>query len=134
MTWEYALAGMVIGIVIGVTTMHFCNRNTRQQQILQDELEKNKSALEEYHQELISHCARSAELFDTMAQDYRQLYQHMIKDSNNRLPDLPLPNNLFRYHLTESDADKDQVAMKAPPKDYPGTASSLLHVKHHTHN
>ncbi len=79
MTWEYALIGLVVGIIIGAVAMRFGNRKLRQQQALQYELEKNKAELEEYREELVSHFARSAELLDNMAHDYRQLYQHMAK-------------------------------------------------------
>lgn len=79
MTWEYALIGLVVGIIIGAVAMRFGNRKLRQQQALQFELEKNKAELEEYREELVSHFARSAELLDNMADDYRQLYQHMAK-------------------------------------------------------
>jgi uncharacterized membrane-anchored protein YhcB (DUF1043 family) len=87
MTWEYALIGLVVGIIIGAVAMRFGNRKLRQQQALQFELEKNKAELEEYREELVSHFARSAELLDNMAHDYRQLYQHMAKSSSNLLPD-----------------------------------------------
>lgn len=79
MTREYALIGLVVGIIIGAVAMRFGNRKLRQQQALQFELEKNKAELEEYREELVSHFARSAELLDNMADDYRQLYQHMAK-------------------------------------------------------
>ena len=48
MTWEYALIGLVVGIIIGAVTMRFGNRKLRQQQALQYELEKNKAELDEY--------------------------------------------------------------------------------------
>jgi uncharacterized membrane-anchored protein YhcB (DUF1043 family) len=86
MTWEYALIGLVVGIIIGAVAMRFGNRKL-QQQALQFELEKNKAELEEYREELVSHFARSAELLDNMAHDYRQLYQHMAKSSSNLLPE-----------------------------------------------
>ena len=60
MTWEYALIGLVVGIVIGAVAMRFGNRKLRQQQVLQNELEKSKTDLEEYRQELVGHFARSA--------------------------------------------------------------------------
>ena len=88
MTWEYALIGLVVGIVIGAVAMRFGNRKLRQQQSLQYELEKNKAELEEYREELVSHFARSAELLDNMATDYRQLYQHMAKSSSSLLPEM----------------------------------------------
>ncbi len=66
MTWEYALIGLVVGIIIGAVAMRFGNRKLRQQQALQYELEKNKAELDEYREELVSHFARSAELLDTI--------------------------------------------------------------------
>lgn len=59
MTWEYALIGLVVGIIIGAVAMRFGNRKLRQQQALQYELEKNKAELDEYREELVSHFARS---------------------------------------------------------------------------
>lgn len=108
MTWEYALIGLVVGIIIGAVAMRFGNRKLRQQQALQYELEKNKAELEEYREELVSHFARSAELLDNMAHDYRQLYQHMAKSSNNLLPDSMADANPFRNRLEESEASNDQ--------------------------
>jgi len=99
MTWEYALIGLVVGIIIGAVAMRFGNRKLRQQQALQFELEKYKAELEEYREELVSHFARSAELLDNMAHDYRQLYQHMAKSSNNLLPDSMADANPFRNRL-----------------------------------
>lgn len=55
MTWEYALIGLVVGIIIGAVAMRFGNRKLRQQQALQYELEKNKAELDEYREELVSH-------------------------------------------------------------------------------
>lgn len=125
MTWEYALIGLVVGIVIGAVAMRFGNRKLRQQQVLQNELDKSKTELEEYRQELVGHFARSAELLDNMARDYRQLYQHMAKGSNDLLPNLPGEKNPFAYQLTESEADNDQVPVEMP-RDYPDSASGLL--------
>lgn len=124
MTWEYALIGLVVGIIIGAVAMRFGNRKLRQQQTLQTELEKSKAELETYREELVGHFARSAELLDNMASDYRQLYQHMAKSSSNLLPDLPTQENPFRYRLTE--ADNDQAPVDMPPRDYSGSASGLL--------
>ena len=108
MTWEYALIGLVVGIIIGAVAMRFGNRKLRQQQALQYELEKNKAELDEYREELVSHFARSAELLDTMAHDYRQLYQHMAKSSSSLLPELSAEANPFRNRLAESEASNDQ--------------------------
>ncbi|PLY38073.1 Z-ring associated protein ZapG [Pectobacterium aquaticum] len=126
MTWEYALIGLVVGIIIGAVAMRFGNRKLRQQQVLQNELEKSKTELEDYRQELVGHFARSAELLDNMADDYRQLYQHMAKSSNNLLPHVPGQDNPFKYRLTKSEADNDQAPVNMPPRDYSDGASGLL--------
>ncbi|MBJ3814886.1 DUF1043 family protein [Shimwellia pseudoproteus] len=125
MTWEYALIGLVVGIIIGAVAMRFGNRKLRQQQALQYELEKNKNELEQYREELVSHFARSAELLDNMATDYRQLYQHMVKSSNNLLPEMTDETNPFRSRLGESEASNDQAPVQMP-RDYSEGASGLL--------
>ncbi len=45
MTREYALIGLVVGIIIGAVAMRFGNRKLRQQQALQFELERIKQSL-----------------------------------------------------------------------------------------
>jgi len=125
MTWEYALIGLVVGIIIGAVGMRFGNRKLRQQQALQYELEKNKADLEEYREELVSHFARSAELLDNMADDYRQLYQHMAKSSSSLLPEMSAEENPFRNRLSESEANNDQAPVQIP-RDYSEGASGLL--------
>lgn len=125
MTWEYALSGLVVGIIIGALAMRFGNRRLREQQSLQYELDKSKAELADYHQELSNHFAHSAELLDNMARDYRQLYQHMAKGSNDLMPSLSDEKNPFAYQLTESEADNDQVPVQMP-RDYPESASGLL--------
>lgn len=128
MTWEYALIGLVVGIAIGAIAVRFGSSKLRQQQTLQNELEKSKSELEEYRQELVGHFAHSAELLDKMANDYRQLYQHMAKSSSSLLPDMLQQDNPFRYRLTESEADNDQAPIEMP-RDYSEGASGLLRAE-----
>ncbi len=45
MTREYALIGLVVGIIIGAVAMRFGNRKLRQQQALQYELKRIKPSL-----------------------------------------------------------------------------------------
>ena len=129
MTWEYTIISFLAGAIVGAIAMRFGDRMSRQQHTLQDELEKNQTALEEYRQELICHCARSAKLLDNMATEYRQLHEYMLRNPNNPLPDLPLPDDLFHYHLTKSEVDNSETAADAPPKDYSGKASCFLQKK-----
>ncbi|MTD37888.1 DUF1043 family protein [Erwinia sp. CPCC 100877] len=125
MTWEYALIGLVVGIIIGAIAMRFGSRKLRQQQALQYELEQKKAELDTWREELVSHFAHSAELLDNMAHDYRQLYQHMAKSSSNLLPEMSAESNPFRNRLSESEASNDQAPVQMP-RDYSESASGLL--------
>ena len=53
MTWEYALIGLVIGIIIGAVAMRFSNRKVPPAASAAVRLEKNKAELEEYREELV---------------------------------------------------------------------------------
>ena len=125
MTWEYALIGLVVGIVIGAVAMRFGNSKLRQQQAQQYELDKSKAELEEYREELVNHFAHSAELLDNMADDYRKLYQHMAKSSSSLLPEMSSETNPFRNRLADSEAGNDQAPVQMP-RDYSEGASGLL--------
>ncbi|CDH32444.1 DUF1043 family protein [Xenorhabdus bovienii] len=126
MTWEYALIGLIIGFIVGALAVRFGSSRLRQQNAAQAELEKNRAELEEYRKELVSHFAHSAELLDNMARDYRQLYQHMAKSSNELMPNMPIQDNPFNYRLTESEADKSKITSSMPPRDYSEGASGLF--------
>ena len=125
MTWVYALIGLVVGLVIGAMAMRFGSKKLREQHSLQYDLEKSKAELEEYRAELTNHFSHSAELLDNIARDYRQLYQHMAKASNDLLPSLEGEQNPFARPLTDMNAENDQSPVEMP-RDYPDSASGLL--------
>ncbi|AYA42016.1 DUF1043 family protein [Xenorhabdus nematophila] len=126
MTWEYALIGLIIGFIVGALAVRFGSSKLRQQNALQAELEKNRAELEEYRKELVSHFAHSAELLDNLARDYRQLYQHMAKSSNELMPNMSIQDNPFSYRLSESDTEKSKATANEPPRDYSEEASGLF--------
>jgi len=125
MTWEYGLISFILGVAVGALGMRFLNPKLREQKILQTQLERNKADLEQYRQELIDYFAHSSELLDNMAQDYRKLYQHIAKNSNQLLPDLPLKNNLSHPPLTEVDSINSAEKIKIPPRDYSDGSSAF---------
>lgn len=120
MAWEYSFFGLLSGILIGAIAMRFGNRELRQQKKIKNELDIKKLNIEEYRQELVNHFARNAESLDNMARDYRQLYQHIAKNSNSLLPDLPYQDKSLHSNNrnNESDSDIDKPKIKAPPLDY----------------
>ena len=123
MIWVYALIGLAVGLIIGALAVRLGSSKFREQEAMKRDLEKNKAELEEYRKELVSHFARSAELLDNMAKDYRQLYQHMAKSSSELMPELSAQDNPFSYRLT---ADNDQAPVKMPPRDYSDGSSGLF--------
>ena len=125
MVWVYALIGLVVGLIIGALAMRYGNSTLRQQDAIKAELDTKKEELDTYRNELVSHFARSAELLDNMARDYRQLYQHMAKSSSSLLPELSAEANPFRNRLAESEASNDQAPVQMP-RDYSEGASGLL--------
>ena len=126
MVWVYALIGLVVGLIIGALAMRYGNSTLRQQDAIKAELDTKKEELDTYRNELVSHFARSAELLDNMAKDYRQLYQHMAKSSNELMPDMPEQENPFNYRLSESEEDNYQSPLKMQPLDYSEGASGLF--------
>lgn len=119
--WECTLIGLVVGMIVGAVTMRFGNRKLRRQQTLQHELERSKAELDEYREKLTKHFVRSAELLDNMADDYRQLYQHIAKSSNSLVPNQHVKDSRC---LTE--VDNSQIPAEMQPRDYPESTSGLL--------
>lgn len=124
--WESMLISLLIGIVIGALAMRLGNRKLRQQKNVHQQLEKNKAELENYRQELAAHFAHSAQLLDKMAEDYRQLYQHMAQTSHHLIPEADLQLNPFEYKSKEPSINLDDESLKQPPLDYSAGASGLL--------
>lgn len=123
MTWEFALIiGLVAGLIIGALVMRFGSSKLRNQQGLQEELEKNKAELEQYKQGLMSHFERSAQLLENVADDYRQLCQHMAESSTALLPEITQQLNF----LPSKHEEKALPPVEEPPRDYSNNASGLL--------
>lgn len=126
MTWEFALIiGLVAGLIIGVLIMRFGSSKLRNQQSLQEELEKNKAELEQYKQGLMSHFERSAQLLENVADDYRQLCQHMAESSTALLPEITQQLNSLNFLPSEHEK-KALPPTEEPPRDYSNNASGLL--------
>lgn len=123
--WECTLIGLVVGMIIGAVTMRFGNHKLRQQQTLQHELERSKAELDEYREKLTKYFVRSAELLDNMADDYRQLYQHIAENSNSLVP-----NQRFKDSRCLTDVDNNRILAKTQPRDYPESTSGLLRSTH----
>ncbi len=125
MTWEYGLIGLVVGIAIGAIAMRFGSKTLRSQHQIQYELEKTRAELADHKTDLKDHFTRSTELLDKMAQDYRELHQHLTRSSNEMLPQHPGHDPRSVWQLSEVEAGNDQTPIEIP-RDYSEGASGIL--------
>ncbi|OBT07360.1 hypothetical protein A9264_07945 [Vibrio sp. UCD-FRSSP16_10] len=127
MPWIYAIVGLFVGIIVGVIVSRITTPQYKKQKELQKELETKKFELEQQRQDINDHFSESAQILDNIGKDYRKLYEHMAKTSNELLPNLPTQDNPFakRLEATEKETEeKDSGSL--PPKDYANGATGML--------
>lgn len=66
MPWIYAIAGLLVGIAVGMLIARLTTPQYKTQKNLQKELESAKFTLEQQRQELSDHFAQTAEMLDTL--------------------------------------------------------------------
>ena len=132
MPWMYAVAGLLVGVILGVAISRLMTPEYKKQKNVQKELDSAKFALEQQRQELADHFAKSAEMLDTLGKDYTKLYQHMEKTSSELIPNLPEQDNPFvKTAAAHSDKPQEKVSVKEAtleeqPKDYANGATGLF--------
>lgn len=79
MEWIFIVGGFAIGIIGGYFLGHSANDNTGISKEVEAELQGVQEELKHYRQEVTHHFSRTAQLFNTMTSDYRNLYQHLAE-------------------------------------------------------
>ncbi|AXY01946.1 MULTISPECIES: Z-ring associated protein ZapG [Vibrio] len=128
MPWIYAVAGLLVGTIVGVVVSRLTTPGYKKQKSVQKELESAKFELEQQRQDLVDHFAQTAEMLDTLGKDYTKLYQHMAKTSSELLPNLPEQDNPFdkKTAMSSEQIEEDQADANEQPKDYANGATGLL--------
>ncbi|BCK07868.1 hypothetical protein CGT92_04240 [Vibrio metoecus] len=127
MPWIYAIAGLLVGIAVGMLIARLTTPQYKTQKNLQKELESAKFTLEQQRQELSDHFAQTAEMLDTLGKDYTKLYQHMAKTATDLIPNLPEQDNPFSKLAQQKESENKQPEeLEQPPKDYALGATGLL--------
>ncbi|KDO15014.1 membrane protein [Vibrio metoecus] len=127
MPWIYAIAGLLVGIAVGMLIARLTTPQYKTQKNLQKELESTKFTLEQQRQELSDHFAQTAEMLDTLGKDYTKLYQHMAKTATDLIPNLPEQDNPFSKLAQQKESENKQPEeLEQPPKDYALGATGLL--------
>ncbi|GAK83646.1 putative cytochrome d ubiquinol oxidase subunit III [Vibrio ponticus] len=128
MPWIYALAGLLIGAVIGFIISRLTAPNYKKQKNLYKDLETAKFELEQQKQELTDHFAQTAEMLDSLGKEYTKLYQHMAKTSSELLPNMPEQDNPFAQKVAQQNSaqNSNDESLEDAPKDYANGATGLL--------
>jgi uncharacterized membrane-anchored protein YhcB (DUF1043 family) len=128
MPWIHAIVGLLVGTIVGVVISRLTTPEYKKQKSVQKELESAKFELEQQRQELVDHFAQTAEMLDTLGEDYTKLYQHLAKTSSELLPNLPEQDNPFdkKTAMASEQIKEDQPNVNEQPKDYANGATGLL--------
>lgn len=121
MIWIFVVIfNLLIGIFVGVFVMSYRNRNLlKNQKILCNELQNNKTKLNEYQKRLNNHFDYNIELLNKIAEHYRNLYQNMTKDANFFIPNTYHQDDMYVFHQNNKyDQDKDSLPTMEVPLDY----------------
>ncbi|SES64995.1 YhcB family protein [Thorsellia anophelis] len=128
MIWEYLLIGAAAGLVLGFILGRI-SKKSPDAEILRKELDKTRSELETYKQEMIAHFSNSSDILDKMARDYRQLYDWMAKSSKHLISNTDIKNTPFPKLQQSPNNDTvgtTKPTYDAPPRDYSDGSSGLF--------
>jgi uncharacterized membrane-anchored protein YhcB (DUF1043 family) len=125
-----ALASGTMGVVIGVAVTRYMNPQRKENQLLEDRLEKAEHTLSEYQHQVTEHFTQTASLVNNLTESYRDIHEHLASSA------LKLSNLDISQPVIIADARSTLAAQVAsgqpiePPKDYapkesegPGTLS-----------
>lgn len=129
MNIEYVVIICVASLVIGFLVGRMTHKNAKNADSLRKELDKTKSELASYKQEMVAHFSNSADILDKMARDYRQLYDYMAKSSAHILSNTDINKTPFPALTTLTDIDSNKPKYEAPPRDYSEGASGLFNAQ-----
>ncbi|MGX2950064.1 YhcB family protein [Ursidibacter sp. B-7004-1] len=124
--WLAIVAAFIVGAIIGYVVLKATNANAQKQQKLENELKVATAKLDAQKEQLEQHFQQSANLLATLAEDYKKLYTHLAKGSQNLLPDEATQKIEFfkQSQLAEKSTNDDEQ-----PKDYSEGSSGILKAK-----
>lgn len=121
MVWVFVIIfNLLIGVFIGAFVISYRNRNLlKNQRILCNELKNNKIILNEYQKRLSNHFNSNIEILNKIVENYRNLYQNMMKDASFFLPNTYRQDDMCSFNLNNiHDQDKEPLPTMEVPLDY----------------
>lgn len=123
--WGAMLVALVLGAMLGIILTRTTNGKVKKQLQLEQALQDAQAQLDEQKQKLEQHFEQSAVLLKTLAEDYKNLYQHLAQSSETLLPEA---NQLefFKQPKLEQAQETASSEQGEQPRDYTEGSSGLL--------
>ena len=131
-----ALASGIMGVAVGVAVTRYMNPQRKENQQLEERLEKAEESLTEYQHQVTEHFTQTASLVNNLTESYKSIHEHLATSA------LKLSNLDISQPVIIADARSKLAAQIAsgqiiePPKDYapkasdgPGTLSEEYGLK-----
>ncbi|CAD83575.1 periplasmic membrane protein associated with membrane transport [Candidatus Blochmanniella floridana] len=111
---------LLMGIIIGITGMYYKNRNLlNNQKNLYNELQHNKTKLNEYQKKLSTHFSYNIEILNKISKNYQDLYQNITKNANFFLPNTYTQHDTYyTHHINNTQNNHTEPLPIETPKDY----------------
>lgn len=123
--WLAIVAAFIVGFIIGYVVLRATNANVQKQLKLEGELKQANEKFDAQKAQLEQHFQQSAALLATLAADYKQLYTHLAKGSQDLLPDEATQKiEFFKQPQLEVKSNDD-----TQPRDYSEGSSGILKTK-----
>ncbi len=114
--WLTALAMLTLGAVAGYLASRWLVPAEQQRRELEAALDEMKQRQRDYQKDVGQHFSRSAELLNSLASDYREIYNHLAQGAQALCDPADAPR-LTR--LPEPGGDEPPAAAPLePPRDY----------------
>ena len=117
--WAFGLLGVAAGFTVGVIIGFRYLSNKPRLAELEQQIEAAKAEQADYKQQVTTHFAKTAELFQNMTDSYRNVYQHLAEGSNQLCSDIPqapqldLPDSATLADLGQSTSVAEEEAPEA---------------------
>ncbi len=124
-----ALAGLAIGLVIGIFIGRTLSGATKQRQTLTEELRKKDNELKTYQHKVTEHFITTSELVNNLTHSYKEVHQHLADSA------MTLTNPEVSHKLVEAGSGNlgiihttgdNTIDSANPPKDYTPDINGVL--------
>ncbi|OCG18617.1 MULTISPECIES: YhcB family protein [unclassified Gilliamella] len=122
--YVYLIIGLVIGFIIGFIFVSVISPKARKYAKVKQELDQTKDELRVQKQMIAKHFSHSAEILDSMAKDFRRLYQHMAENSSQFMDSDNVQS--LDFDSSSDSNEKKEVTLDKQPRDYSDNSSGLF--------